>query len=87
MTHEATQAKKLGIGIAVPLGVLLLCLGGCVIYLMFDRRTRKRAVQNFRKGDDQLQNPMDSAMGNRNPPPRPVVPTGETDKATVSTLV
>lgn len=55
MTHEATQAKKLGIGIAVPLGVLLLCLGGCVIYLMFDRRTRKRAVQNFRKGDDQLQ--------------------------------
>ena len=55
MMQQATQAKKLGIGIAVPLGVLLLCLGGCVIYLMFDRRTRKRAAQNFRKGGDQSQ--------------------------------
>ena len=55
MTHQATQAKKLGSGIAVPVGVLLLGLGGCVIYLMFDRRTRKRAAQNFRKGGNQSQ--------------------------------
>ena len=26
-----------------------------MIYLMFDRRTRKRAAQNFRKGGDQSQ--------------------------------
>lgn len=55
MTQEATQAKKLGVGIGVPLGVLLLCLGGCLIYLILDRRTRKRAALNFRKGGDQSQ--------------------------------
>lgn len=55
MTQEATQAKKLGVGIGVPLGVLLLCLGGCMIYLILDRRTRKRAAVNFRKNADQSQ--------------------------------
>lgn len=55
MTQEATQAKKLGVGIGVPLGVLVLCLGGCLIYLILDRRTRKRAALNFRKGGDQSQ--------------------------------
>ncbi|KAL3154642.1 hypothetical protein ABBQ32_014089 [Trebouxia sp. C0010 RCD-2024] len=33
----ASRALKLGLGIAVPLGTLLLCLGGCLAYLLYSR--------------------------------------------------
>lgn len=33
----ASRALRLGLGIAVPIGTLLLCLAGCFAYLLFKR--------------------------------------------------
>ena len=47
---STSTAKKLSVGIAVPIGVLLLSLGACIVFYLYSRcASRQNSADSFSK--------------------------------------